>query len=591
MTRSRLRFLLMALFAIASFSFAACGDDDSDSASTPSGGGTQATADVPEGKRGGKLIELAASDVDKLDPGYAYYQFGFQVIYAMHRTLYGYSPDDPLKAKPDLADGEPVISPDGLTVTVKMKKGVKFSPPVNREITSKDVKYAIERFFSVNVGGGYTAYFKDITGAPDANVKGIPDIEGIETPDDQTLVFKLDKKVAPQLVGALVMPITAPVPEEFAAEFDAKSPSTYDKNIVASGPYMIPNDAKGKLTGYQPSRKITLVRNPNWDAKTDFKPAYLDEIEIRTNVSDANVAARQVLNGDNVILDTNPPAEILPQLQRPAVRDQFTQVPSGGYRYFPMNTTIPPFDDINVRKAVNAIFDREAAVKARGGSFAGVVANHYLPPDFPGHEEAGGLETTFDFMKNPRGDAAVAAKYMKAAGYASGKYEGDDEVFMVTANVDPGKAQAEVAKEQLEKLGFKVTLRTVPQDAVYTEFCQVPDKKVNMCGAAGWFKDFLDPQSMLEPTFKGSEIRKGAGPNNNLPQLNVPAIDKAMDEAAVLTGEERLKAWAAIDLQIVEQAATVPFIWDKTTLIWGKGVNGVADPYNSLLSLAYTSLK
>ncbi len=71
---------------------------------------------------------------------------------------------------------------------------------------------------------------------------------------------------------------------------------------------------------------------------------------------------------------------------------------------------------------------------------------------------------------------------MKAAGFASGKYEGDTKVFMVTANVDPGKAQAEVAKAQLEKLGFKVTLRTVPQDAVYTEWCQVPTKKVNVCG-------------------------------------------------------------------------------------------------------------
>ena len=98
---------------------------------------------------------------------------------------------------------------------------------------------------------------------------------------------------------------------------------------------------------------------------------------------------------------------------------------------------------------------------------------------------------------------------MKAAGYSSGKYDGSDELLMVGANVDPGKAQAEVAKAQLEKLGFKVRLRTVPQDAVYTEWCQQPAKKVAVCGTAGWFKDFNDPQSMLEPTFKGSNYLAG----------------------------------------------------------------------------------
>ena len=112
---------------------------------------------------------------------------------------------------------------------------------------------------------------------------------------------------------------------------------------------------------------------------------------------------------------------------------------------------------------------------------------------------------------------AVAEKYMKEAGFASGKYEGDEELLMVTANVDPGKAQAEVAKAQLEKLGFKIRLRTVPQDAVYTEWCQQPAKKVAVCGSAGWFKDFNDPQSMLEPTFKGSNYSPEGGNNNLAP--------------------------------------------------------------------------
>ncbi len=50
-----------------------------------------------------------------------------------------------------------------------------------------------------------------------------------------------------------------------------------------------------------------------------------------------------------------------------------------------------------------AAFDREAACKARGGTFVGDVATHFLPPGFPGFEEAGGMGTGLDYMKNPRG--------------------------------------------------------------------------------------------------------------------------------------------------------------------------------------------
>jgi peptide/nickel transport system substrate-binding protein len=94
---------------------------------------------------------------------------------------------------------------------------------------------------------------------------------------------------------------------------------------------------------------------------------------------------------------------------------------------------------------------------------------------------------------------------------------------------------------------------------------------------------------MVEPTFKGENITKEG--NNNLPQLDVPEIDKAMEEAAVLEGEERLKAYGEIDKMITAQAPAIPFVWDKTTLIWSKNVNGVGNPYNSLLDLTFISLK
>jgi peptide/nickel transport system substrate-binding protein len=590
MTRIPLRILAALLLVAASILVAACGGDDTESGGSGQSGDSAQEGTPAKGKQGGKLTQLSASDVDYLDPGHTYYQFGFEVQQAAHRTLYGFFPGDVENVKPDLAEGEPQISEDKKTLTVKIRPNIKFAPPVNRVITSKDVKYAIERSFTENVGGQYTGYFSSIEGAPKEPSKPGTKISGLETPDDQTLVIKLSQPTAVQIAAALVMPITAPVPEEYAEKFDKENPSTYNTHTVASGPYMVRNDAAGKSVGYKAGKSIELVRNPNWDKNSDPRPAYLDEILIRTNASDASVAARQVLQGQNMIHDTNPPANVLAQVVR-RNRDQLSTIGAGGFRWFPLNTTIKPLDDINVRKAILAGFDKDAARKARGGEFVGKIGTHFLPPQFPGFEESGG-DKGFgqDYMSNPKGDPALAAEYMKKAGYASGKYEGDDELLMVTSNADPGKAQAEVARDQLEKLGFKIKFRTVPQDAVYTEWCQVPAKKVAICGSAGWFQDYKDPQAMLEVTFKGSEIAKDGG-NNNLPQLDVPAIDEAMEKANLLEGEERNKAWAQVNKMIVDQAPAIPFVWDNTNIVHSKNVIAPQNPYNTLFDYSFTSIK
>jgi peptide/nickel transport system substrate-binding protein len=561
---------------------AGCGGGNKSS----SGGGS---AQAPkQGKQGGSVTVLLSTDVDYLDPGHTYYTIGYAVAYPTQRPLYSVKPgsNDP---QPDLASGPPEISADAKTVTVKLRSGVKFSPPVNRAVTSKDVKYAMERFFTENVGGQYGTYFTDIQGAPTKPGK-FKTISGIQTPDDQTLVLKLSKPAGVGVAAALIMPITAPVPEEYAKKFDAKNPSTYNTHVVSTGPYMVKNDSTGKLVGYKPGRSIQLVRNPNWDRKTDYKPAFLDSILIRTNASDAAVSARQTLNGSHLMTGENPPAAVLKQAVT-KFKGQFQQLPGGGFRWFPLNTTIKPFDNLDVRKAVLAGFDRNAARLARGGRFVGDIPTHFLPPGIPGFDEAGGQEGFgFDFLKNPSGDAALSAQYFKKAGYKSGKYEGGETFTMVTSDADPGKAQAEVAQQQFQKMGFKVKLQTVPQDAVYTEYCQVPKKKLFSCGSAGWFKDFNDPQSMLEPTFKGSAINI-AGGNNNLPQLNDPKVDAAMTKAATLKGAERYKAWADIDKLITGDAPAVPFLWDKTTVLQSKDVQGAGNSYYDGWDFAWTSLK
>jgi peptide/nickel transport system substrate-binding protein len=590
MSTSTLRLTVAPVVAALALVVAACGGSDNNGGSggTSSSSGGSASQETG-GKQGGVLKQRGSTDVDYLDSGHSYFTAGYQVAYVTQRPLYSFKPGQTVPV-PDLAAGKPEISSDLKTITVKIKPNVKFSPPVNRAVTSKDVKYAFERFFSANVGGQYPSYFSSVEGVPSAPTKGVKPISGVTTPDDQTIVFKLSRPEAVSVAAALVMPITMPVPEEYASKFDAKNPSTYNSHVVATGPYMVKNDAQGNTTGYQAGKSIDLVRNPNWDKSTDHRPAYLDEIQMTTNESDASISAQQVLTGSHMTLDTDPPAAQL----RDAVtsrKGQFVQVPSGGYRWLPLNTTIKPLDNINVRKAILAAFDREAVRRVRGGRFIGDIATHFLPPGIPGFEQAGGLKgPPLDFLARPRGDMTLATNYMKKAGYPSGRYTGSDDLLLVTESADPGKSQGEVAKAQLEKLGLKVTLRTVPQDAMYTEWCQVPAKKVAICGDAAWFKDFLDPQSMLEVTFKGANIAKGGG-NNNLAQLDDKQVDAAMDKATGLQGAARLNAWGNVDKMITATAAAVPLVWDKTTLIWSKDVNGVANEYYDTIDFAYTSLK
>src|ERR687885_947877 len=181
--------IILGVLLALTLGVAACGGNDNGGGETGSNKGTPA-----EGKKGGKLTELWTDDTDNIDPGITYYQMGFQIAKATQRSLYGYKPDDPIHAVPDLAESDPQISSDGKTVTVKIRKGVKFSPPVNREVTSKDVKYAIERGFFNTVNNGYAgAYFGDIEGAK-VGAKPGTKIPGIETPDDQTVVFKLEPR-------------------------------------------------------------------------------------------------------------------------------------------------------------------------------------------------------------------------------------------------------------------------------------------------------------------------------------------------------------------------------------------------------------
>jgi peptide/nickel transport system substrate-binding protein len=605
------RYLIPAALAAAALVAAGCGSSSKSSSDTGSGKGTVTKVGQPthiaiptNAKQGGSVTFLSSGDVDFLDPGQDYYTFGFAVQLAVNRTLYTYMPNDSTKVVPDLADGMPQISADKKTITVKIKSGIKYAPPVNRAVTSDDVRYAIERAFTTSVPSGYaTSYFSSIEGAPAAPIKisKLKDFPGLQTPDPNTLVIKLSKPDAPLVAGALVMPITVPVPRDYASKFDQKVPTDYDSYVAFTGPYMVKNDPKtGKVTGRDPGKKIEMVRNPNWDKSTDFRPAYLDSITIDEGNSDSTVSARRIIAGSHLMGTdaAHPPASILRRLITTGKENLLGRVPSGGAHWDSMNTHKKPLDNLNVRKAIIAIVDRAAIRDVTGGAAIGPFAYSYIAPGIPGYDESGGAKgfPEFDWLQHPDGGSLpVATKYMNLAAkdgvpVTNGKYTGSGSLTAMTSNTPDAEKEAEIFQASLKRIGFNVKIRQVPTDTLYTKFCGVPKQEPEFCLGIGWVKDFQDPQTMLQPTFDGRAIKPAGNVNWSL--LNDPKVNAALDAAAKKSiPEGRYQAFADANKLIVADAPNVLETWDDNFQLESPDVNGVMNEYTTTWDFNFTSVK
>jgi peptide/nickel transport system substrate-binding protein len=561
------------------FGVAACGGG---------GGGTKSGGTV-------QILDIAGG-IDSLDPGYWYYQSDYQeVVNTTQRQLYGWKPDE-TKPTPDLATGAPKVSNGDKTITVTIKSGIKYSAPLqNRTVKTADIKYAIERCFLPQVGNGYAnSYFGEIDGVDAYKSGKAKEISGIQTPDDTTLVIKSTKPVGVLTFangGALGMPCTIPVPKDYAAKYDSGKTSTYGQHQVFTGPYMIQNDGKGKITGYEPSKTLTLVRNPSWDKSTDFKPAYFDRIEEKC-CFDPAVASRKTLTGQSMISGdyaVPPPAVLKSALS--SRKSQVQSNPSGGNRYIGLNTKVKPLDNVNVRRAISAAIDRTVLRTTRGGPTVGTIATHFLPPSAAGFEDAGGTKGPgFDFTSSPTANIPLAESYLKKAGFKSGKYTGP-ALLTVADNVSPAKQTAEAFQNQLSKVGIKLNFKEVPHATMLTKFCQVPKAAVAICPNFGWGADFFSAQSMIDPLFNGKNIVPSG--NVNTAQVDDPKLNAKIDQAKHITDPEAsAKAWAALDKEVTSQSYFVTWLWDNDIILASTNVKAVPSKFNSgAADLAFSSLK
>ena len=587
--RRLVRVLACAAVALAGLVVAGCGSSSSSSSKTSS-------SSAP--KMGGTVTILdVAGSVDSLDPGYWYYQTDYTELgQTTQRWLYGWK-DNTTSPTPDIATGLPVVSNGGKTLTIHIHSGIHYSPPIaSQTVVSADIKYAMERCMTPRVGNGYWgAYYNNIVGAQAYAAGKATQVTGLQTPNPTTLVITTTVPVGVLAdANALGLPCTIPVPQSYAAKFDTGAQSTYGMHEVFTGPYMIKGAGTGTVptSSYQPGKLLLLVRNPSWQRSTDpIRHAYFDAIDIKGG-NDITVASNQIIDGSDLMSGdfAAPPTSILKQLVTQD-QSQYHIQSSGGNRYIGLNTTIPPLNNIDVRKALSAVIDKNALRLTRGGPTIGVIATHFNAPGIPGFDQAGGVAGPgYNYDTNPNGDLALAESYMKMAGYKTGKYTGPP-LLMIGDNSVPAANTALAIESEFETLGFKFTFREVPHATMYSKFCEVPKAKVAICPNLGWGKDFFDAQSMIDPVFNGANIIPVG--NTNTAQANNPTLNAEMNKAVELTNPtQRAVAWAKLDDQVEGQAYVIPWLWDNEVAFNSKDVNGVTWKFGGgIWDLTNSSLK
>jgi peptide/nickel transport system substrate-binding protein len=580
---------------------AACGGGDNESSS---GSGQQGTP-----QKGG-VLRTAITDfglTNGFDPTGEYIASGIGWYGAMLRTLMGYKhiagpPGNVLY--PDLAEAAPEISSDGLKYTFKLKSGVKWAPPLNRDVTSKDVAYAFQRINTAPLVAQYGFWYYGVVKGMDGKAKSADTpISGIETPDDSTIIFNLEKPTG-DFLYRISMPAAAPIPEEVAKCF--KKAGDYGRYVMSNASYMIQGSDKldisscstmKPISGFDPSKSLTLVRNPNYDQATDnTRSNYVDAITVTVDTNVDDIFSRvQAGDLDSSIAD-QPPKPVLQQYLTDPAKKPFLHSNDGDRTwYVTMNWITPPFDDLHVRKAANWVMDKAGIQQAWGGSTFGDIATHNIPPGV-----LGGLLPPGEYNPYPsdgnHGDEAKAKEEMKQSKYDTNKDGVCDapecsNLVMINRNTPTFSDAEAVVVSSLQKIGIKVKPRQLASSAAYTTI-QTVKNKIPIALNAGWGKDFADAVSFVLPLFDGRSIIPTGNTNYPLQGMTadqakslgvaipsgvtIPSVDSDIDACQKIPAtqaDQRNQCFADIDKKLMEEAAPwVPYLWAKNITVTGNTV-------------------
>ncbi|MEV4512203.1 ABC transporter substrate-binding protein [Dactylosporangium sp. NPDC049525] len=553
---------LVAGSAAVALVLSACGSGGDDKTPTTGGstsgvsGFNAATKGVvnPSEKKGGTLKLVNHSDADSWDPVRAYYAWvwNFQKGYYVRTLLTNASKpgEDGLKLEPDLAEKLPEITDGGKTYTFKLKAGVKFED--GSPITSKDVKYGIERVFAQDILSGGPTYIVDVLDQgqkypgpyKDTDPNGLG-LKSVETPDDTTIVFKLKEPLS-DFSYLLAMPGAGPV---------QKAKDTGDKygdKPVSTGPY--------KFQSFDPGKKAVLVRNENWDPKTDtIRKALPDQIDLTIGTAVEEID-NQLLAGDVDVdtAQTGVQQGAQPKILLDASKKANADTPTTGFiRYFSISTKVKPFDNIHCRKAVQYATDKITMQTARGGAEAGGdIATNMLPPNIAGHDPA--LDPYNTKSGKPQIDKA------KEELAACGQPNGFDTVI-ATRNAGKEPKTAEALQAALKNVGINARLDPTDASLYFRSTIGAPSNvaaKGYGLMMAGWGADFPTGYGFLSILVDGRTISQSG--NNNYAELNNAEVNSLIDKAKAATDPKAAAdIWGQINKIVMDEAVMVPFTYDK----------------------------
>jgi peptide/nickel transport system substrate-binding protein len=563
--------------------------------------------------RGGTLRaavpDIWTTEVD-LDPQRAYFSTSWELFRCcLLRTLYSYNgrptEEGGMELRPDLATGLPEVSADGLTWTFRLREGLRYAPPFDdTQIVALDVVRALER--EARTEGPYAFYYSVIRGFDDHQAGTADSIAGLETPDDRTLVVRLEQ-VTSDLAYRFSLAATAPIPEGA----DEGHERDYGRFLVASGPYMVEGsgdldfsvlpERQEPVAGFAPPTlteagvveepgSLVLVRNPSWDPTDQLRVAYPDRIELTIGGRDNEEIARRV-DAAEVDLDFSLGGSPFDQVARyredPALADRLFQYPNDTGFAVTMNLAAPPFDDVHVRRAVAYAMDKAALVERVSRppylpiGHTGEIATHVAPDALEGS-----LLRAFDPYPH---DPEAARAEMRASQYdrtGDGRCDAPACRNVRTLVLDLG-VNAELAqaiREDLAEVGIDLALQLRPPTS-YFAASQDPRQQIPLDIPSPWGKDYPEGAGWFQALFDRSGLE---GPNTSLlgatpGQLrewgygvtSVPSAEDRIQACLERRGVAKTECWAELDQYLMtEVVSRVPYIFMEHVQVVSERVVG-----------------
>jgi ABC-type transport system substrate-binding protein len=467
--------------------------------------------------RGGTL-RLNASDTDYeyVDPALSYDAIGWATLYAVNMMLLNY-PDKPASAGgnqlvPEAATGFPTVSKDGKTYVFTIRPGLRFSD--GSSVTAAAFARAIVRACHPDQGSPAVAFAGNVQGCTAFSQKQGP-LNGVRAAGRKLTVRLV--KADPTFLAQIAMPFFAAVKPNMP--INARGENVYP----SAGPY--------RIVSREPGRSLVLERNRFYGGN---RPANPDRIVVTVN-TDQEQSLLQTRAGESDYDLNGVPGAANAQLADDfgVNKGRYFVNPLLGTGYIALNTSRPTFANVKARQAVNYAVDRPALLRTRG-KFGGARTDQILPPQLPGF---------------------VHSKIYPLAGAQPAKarelWSRGGDINLLHTTTSTSVAMAQIAKFNLEQVGFKVNLKPQPFGVA-----------INTMGTKGnemdafsiaWIADYFDPFDFINVLLDGRSIQEKN--NNNYAYWNNAKYNKLMDAASRLTGDARAAAYGKLDVDIMKNAA------------------------------------